>query len=235
MAIIKTNINEVEEVFAKMDLALICEERYDSLINPNTVIMGSSQRRECKLSNNSIINVNNFTYKKPTITRCMLYGIKKSKKYYIYKDIKFRVFAELLIPKKGNFYDFLYSEERRGSCFLTGTEICFADENSKIITAMCVDPFLVPTKKFLHSFVIIKDEEGKEYVIDGTINAVIEKQKYFDIYGVKVVSEISSNELKNFFDIVTENRDLKVDASLAEYLCFPDEVMEGIKKYIKTR
>ena len=31
MAIIKTNINEVEEVFAKMDLALICEERYDSL------------------------------------------------------------------------------------------------------------------------------------------------------------------------------------------------------------
>ena len=31
MAIIKTNINEVEEVFAKMDLALICEERYNSL------------------------------------------------------------------------------------------------------------------------------------------------------------------------------------------------------------
>ena len=31
MAIIKTNINEVEEVFAKMDLALICEERYNDL------------------------------------------------------------------------------------------------------------------------------------------------------------------------------------------------------------
>lgn len=31
MAIIKTNINEVEEVFAKMDLALICEERYNGL------------------------------------------------------------------------------------------------------------------------------------------------------------------------------------------------------------
>ena len=31
MAIIKTNINEVEEIFAKMDLALICEERYNSL------------------------------------------------------------------------------------------------------------------------------------------------------------------------------------------------------------
>ena len=31
MAIIKTNINEVEEVFAKMDLALICEEKYNSL------------------------------------------------------------------------------------------------------------------------------------------------------------------------------------------------------------
>ena len=31
MAIIKTNINEVEEVFAKLDLALICEEKYSSL------------------------------------------------------------------------------------------------------------------------------------------------------------------------------------------------------------
>ena len=31
MAIIKTNINEVDEVFAKMDLALICEEKYNSL------------------------------------------------------------------------------------------------------------------------------------------------------------------------------------------------------------
>ena len=31
MAIIKTNINEVEEVFAKMDLALIYEERYNGL------------------------------------------------------------------------------------------------------------------------------------------------------------------------------------------------------------
>ena len=31
MAIIKTNINEVEEMFAKLDLSLICEEKYHSL------------------------------------------------------------------------------------------------------------------------------------------------------------------------------------------------------------
>ena len=61
----------------------VTEERYDSLINSTTVIMDGLERIEdninYELSNNPIININNFTYKKPTIIRCMIYGVKKSK------------------------------------------------------------------------------------------------------------------------------------------------------------
>lgn len=217
----------------------VTEEKYDSLINKDTVIIDGIEIKEDKniyeLSNNPIINVYNFTQKKPTITRRMIYGIRKSKKYYIYKDIKFRVFAELMKTRKGDFYKSLYSEKRLGTCFDKGMTICLSNKNSKIVTAMCIDPFRVPSKKFIHCFVIKIGKDGKEYVIDGTINAVIEKQKYIDIYNAEIITEIEEPKLFKFLDLMSENKELGFNIDIDEYLCFPEEVMEGVKKYIKTR
>ena len=217
----------------------VTEYEYDNLINSNTVKMSGLEEKEdntiYELSDNPIININNFTHRKPTIIRCMAYGIKKSKKYYIYKDVKFRVFAELMTTKKGEFYKSLYSEKRRGTCFDKSTEISISNEDSWIITAMCIDPFLVPSKKFIHCFVIATGKDGKEYVIDGTLNAVIEKEKYMEIYNAQIISKIKQNEFCDFLDYMVENKALGVDISIVEYLCFPNEVTKGIKKYIKTR
>lgn len=75
----------------------VTEEKYDSLINPTTVKMlefeGKEDKKTYELSNHPIVRIDNFTHKKPTITRCFVYGIKKRGKYYLYKDIKFRVFS----------------------------------------------------------------------------------------------------------------------------------------------
>ena len=46
MAIIKTNINEVEEVFAKLDLALICEEKYSILKQFDWVVYAILKNQE---------------------------------------------------------------------------------------------------------------------------------------------------------------------------------------------
>ena len=46
MEIIKTNINEVEEVFAKLDLALICEEKYSSLKQFDWVVYAILKNQE---------------------------------------------------------------------------------------------------------------------------------------------------------------------------------------------
>ena len=46
MAIIKTNINEVEEVFAKLDLALICEEKYNTLKQFDWVVYAILKNQE---------------------------------------------------------------------------------------------------------------------------------------------------------------------------------------------
>ena len=46
MAIIKTNISEVEEVFAKLDLALICEEKYQSLKQFDWVVYAILKNQE---------------------------------------------------------------------------------------------------------------------------------------------------------------------------------------------
>ena len=217
----------------------VTEEKYNSLINEDTVILDGTEVKKDKntyeLSNNPIINVYKFTEKKPTITRCMIYGIRKSKKYYIYKDIKFRVFAELMKTRKGDFYESLYSEKRLGTCFDKGMTICLSNKNSKIVTAMCIDPFLIPTKKFIHCFVIDTGKDGKEYVIDGTLNAVIEKQKYIDIYNAEIITEIEEPKVFEFLDLMSEGKELGSNIDIAEYLCFPDEVIEGVKKHIKTR
>ena len=46
MGIIKTNINEVEEVFAKLDLALICEEKYQNLKQFDWVVYAILKNQE---------------------------------------------------------------------------------------------------------------------------------------------------------------------------------------------
>ena len=221
-----------------LENTVVTEERYDSLINPNTVKMLEFERKEDKLyelSNHPIVNIDNFTHKKPTITRCMIYGIKKRKKYYIYKDIEFRVFSELLTIKNNPFIEELYSDNRIGTCFDKSIQICLSNDNSKILTAMCIDPFLQNHKKFIHSFVCVKGKDGKEYIVDGTINTVIEKEKYMKIYNAQIITEIDKNKFESFMDFIIENGEFGNYISIVEYLCFPDEVIEGIEKHIKTR
>ena len=100
---------------------------------------------------------------------------------------------------------------------------------------MCEDPFRNPSKKFLHCFVLNIGKDGKEYVIDGTINAVIEKQQYMDIYKADMITELSQPEFCEYIDFMSENGYLCSEISIVEYLCFPNEITEGVKKYIKTK
>lgn len=218
----------------------ITEENYNNLINPNMLNLKNSDldQKEVKYKlfcNHPIITINNFTYGKPTKLRCVLYGIKKDNKYFIYKNVKFRVLAETIIEDpKDSFYKELYDKHRLGSCFLKSSDICFNMEDSKIITAICENPSTKSEKKFLHCFVSTNGKDGSEYILDGTLNVVIDRETYLNLFNAKIISEIEREKMIEDVGVIKDNN-LAESISFAEYLCFPDEVMEGVKKYIKSR
>ena len=155
------------------------EEEYDSLIKSNTVNMVEEKDKQENREDYEIdyshpfTTIKVFTLKKPTKLRCVLFGVKKEKDYYLYRGVKFRVLAEA-IP---SLEEFLYAEGRNGKAFKTSIGICslLSSANDKVITALCNEPSLKGNKKFIHSFVVYTTNEGKELVIDTSLNILMEK------------------------------------------------------------
>lgn len=215
------------------------EKRYNNLLNSSTI--NSNLYDELKDETEYTISYNHpfhrigkFTYKKPSRIRCVFYGIKSDKKYYIYKDIKFRVLAETLFEKKDSYKKVLYSKKRVGTCVSKSLDIGLNLKDSKIVVAMCDEPFIKPRKRFLHAFVTYMNKEGIEYAIDGTQNIIMSKDTYLKLYNAKIISVISSEKVQNDIEFI-KTQNLGNSIFMFEYLCFPEEVMEGAKKYIKTK
>lgn len=215
------------------------EEEYDSLIKSNTVNMVEEKDKQENREDYEIdyshpfTTIKVFTLKKPTKLRCVLFGVKKEKDYYLYRGVKFRVLAEA-IP---SLEEFLYAEGRNGKAFKTSIGICslLSSANDKVITALCNEPSLKGNKKFIHSFVVYTTNEGKELVFDTSLNILMEKDQYLKLLGAKIISEIPSEKVLSDVEYLIANDMAKEKATLYEYFCFPDQIMEGVKSYFKTK
>ena len=154
---------------------------------------------------------------------------KKEKNYYLYRDIKFRVLAEA-IPSLSKL---LYSVNRNGTCFKSSLDICHNLEDSKIITALCKEIAVAEDERFIHSVVAKAREDGVEVVFDATLNILMEKDKYLELLEAKIISEIDREKIISDITYLQENN-VDIDrVTLTEYLCFPEQVMEGVKSYLK--
>lgn len=212
----------------------LTEEKYDSLINATTL---NNKKIEADVKVNfehPFYRIYYFTLKKPSKLRCLFYNIKKDGKYYLYKDVKFRVLADIIVDKKSSYKKELYSQTRLGTCYSKSLDLGFNLENSYIIIAMCDEPFIIPTKPFLHAFVCLKDKDGKEYILDGTLNIIIEKEQYIKLYNARIITKLDSKKVKSDINLFKSNN-LGKSISVHEYLCFPDEVIEGVKKSLNKK
>ena len=210
----------------------ITTDKYDSIINPTTVTIKGVSKDLTKepLTNHPIININIFTIEPPTESRLKEFNIQKEKDYYTYENIKFNILAELITTLKST----LYSTSRCATCFTISTKICLMQPKSRIITAMCEDIFHKIHEPFLHSFVTITNpHDNQEYVLDGTMNIIINKQEYLNLLKAKIISDISKKELITAINIFSELK-IQNEITLLEYLCFPKETL-NIAKKIKKR
>ena len=121
----------------------------------------------------TMLTLSNFTMKKPTLSRRYKYKVKKDAEGYNLNGIWFSLFYRFIKDKN------LFSSKRYGHCH----EMCFAISLNKdffdVVTAICLDPQV--DHEFLHSFLYRKNQEGKEYVLDYTLNLIMKKKIIIDL------------------------------------------------------
>ena len=94
---------------------------------------------------------------------------------------------------------------------------------------MCKSPYRKSRKEYLHTFVLLKHTNGKDYILDGTNNTIIDKKTYFQIFKPKVISCIDSKKLKENL-LTLRGFEAKEQIYRPEYLCFPKETIKIAKK-----
>lgn len=209
----------------------ITEEEYDKIINPNTVYIKDLTPISTDINKkHPFYNILTFTEKKANFFRNKIYKIKQIKSnshnHYIHQNIEFYILGEHI-----KYLTYLmYSKDRYGKCFYINSKICLLTNNSYLTTALCTSPFY-NDKQFIHSFVTIQ-YNNKEYILDGIYNIIIEKEIYFNIFNPKIISNIPREQLKSDLENIIEFEKVS-QIYRGEYLCFPTQIMQSIKKRTK--
>lgn len=153
--------------------------------------------------------------------------IKSDKKLIIMlKDynIEVEIFSKRN-PRVVNIIPDIESLERNGTCFLKAYNICLGFKNpSKIVTGYNYG--YTDKSKFLHSWVEVTID-GKDYVIDGTLNAMFNKEGYYKLRKIKVLNEITKDELRQ--DMIKYGKFIE-EIGIDVYYVFRDEIIKDLEK-----
>lgn len=130
-----------------------------------------------------------------------------------------------LIPEVKKKFPFIESEERFGNCYDFAYHISLnLGIANEIVTGYIYG--YSDKSKFLHSWIEVTIK-GKEYVIDGTLNAIINKQGYYLMQHAKPITKINSTTFRN--DI--KNYMVKIQAIPPEvYFVFRNEIIADLEK-----
>ena len=206
-------------------------DEYDALLNSNMLYKIGEKRKKCNYTFDRkcpISKIDSFTYGKPNKLKCLLFNVKKDGDFYFYKDIKFNVLSKYIPSLRKE----LYKMSRGDKCVLYSSDICFNIKGSKIVTILCDNPFFKEKPKYLHTFVTCFYNDV-EYVIDATINLIMEKEEYLKIFDGKIISEVEREDMVTDIKFLQSLELKENEISMQEYLCFKDDVMEGANKYKK--
>lgn len=82
--------------------------------------------------------------------------------------------------------------------------------------------------EYIHSFLIVENE-----VYDYSKNIVMEKELYYKMYQVKIINTLTSEEyLKLYLEYSTLKQNLAHNpATIIEFLCWPNEIIDGLKEH----
>ena len=128
-------------------------------------------------------------------------------------------------PEVKNLFPFIESDKRFGNCYDFAYNISLnLGVPNQIVTGYIYG--YSDKSKFLHSWVesTINDEE---YVIDGTLNAMINKEGYYLMQHAKPITKISDSVLKSD---IKNHLDVMQTIPLEVYYVFRDEIVNDLER-----
>lgn len=130
-----------------------------------------------------------------------------------------------IVPQVKEFFPFIETDERFGKCYDFAYNISLnLGKANEIVTGYIYG--YSDKAEFLHSWVEVT-LRGEEYVIDGTLNAMINKKGYYLMQHAKPINRISDDtlrsDIKNYLASI-ERLPLEV------YYVFRDEIVKDLKK-----
>ncbi len=128
-------------------------------------------------------------------------------------------------PEVKNLFPFIESDKRFGNCYDFAYNISLnLGVPNQIVTGYIYG--YSDKSKFLHSWVesTINDEE---YVIDGTLNAMINKEGYYLMQHAKPITKISDSVLKSD---IKNHLDVMQTIPIETYYVFRDEIVNDLKR-----
>lgn len=128
-------------------------------------------------------------------------------------------------PEVKNLFPFIESDKRFGNCYDFAYNISLnLGVPNQIVTGYIYG--YSDKSKFLHSWVesTINDEE---YVIDGTLNAMINKDGYYLMQHAKPITKISDSVLKSD---IKNHLDVMQTIPIETYYVFRDEIVNDLKR-----
>lgn len=129
-----------------------------------------------------------------------------------------------LIPNIKNSFPYIEENKREGKCFDFVYDIAMhLRAPHKIVIGYVYGK--CDKSESLHSWIEIKIN-GEEYVIDGTLNAMINKEGYYLIRHAKTITKISNQIFKN--DVKTYMKKIE-KITLAMYFVFRNEIIKELE------
>ena len=128
-------------------------------------------------------------------------------------------------PEVKNLFPFIESDKRFGNCYDFAYNISLnLGVPNQIVTGYIYG--YSDKSKFLHSWVesTINDEE---YVIDGTLNAMINKDGYYLMQHAKPITKMSDSVLKSD---IKNHLDVMQTIPIETYYVFRDEIVNDLKR-----
>lgn len=130
-----------------------------------------------------------------------------------------------IAPKCKEKLPFIETDERHGKCYEMALEISLnLGISNNIVTGYIYG--YTDKSKFLHSWVEATIK-GEDYVIDGTLNSLINKQGYYLMQHAQPITKISNqtfaNDIKNYLEKI-ETFPIEV------YYVFRDEIIKDFQK-----
>lgn len=130
-----------------------------------------------------------------------------------------------VVPQVKEVFPFIENDERLGKCYTFAKTISLdLGIPNEIVTGYIYG--YSDKSEFLHSWVETR-LKGEEYVIDGTLNAIINKQGYYLMHNVKPLTRISTEQLLSDAEkYLNKIRSIPLEV----YFVFRDEIINDLEK-----